>query len=246
MISVCILTKNSQHSLKETLESVQSFNEVLVLDTGSTDQTIPIAQSFPNVVVFETPFTGFGILRNKVANLAKNDWILALDSDEIISNELREEIASITLDPNNIYEIPFHNFYNGKRIMGCGWHPESHIRLYHRKNATFSEAFLHEGVISISSRIIRLKYPIHHTPYRSTSDFLNKMQLYSNLFANERSGKQASSFWKALIHGFGAFFRSYVLKRGFLIGKEGFIISIYNANVAFYKYLKLAEANRKL
>jgi glycosyltransferase involved in cell wall biosynthesis len=245
VISACILTKNSQRSLLETLVSLRRFDEIIILDTGSTDQTVAIAQSFSNTHVHRTPFTGFGTLRNQAAEIAKHDWILAIDSDEILSPCLEEEILSLPLNRDCVYEIDFYNYYNGKRILGCGWHPERHIRLYHRRAAQFSGSSIHEGILQNPSlKIIRLKHPIHHTPYRSTFDFISKMQLYSDLFAQQHQGKRSSSFTKALGHAFGAFMKSYFLKRGFLLGKEGVIISWYNANVAFYKYLKLVEANQ--
>ena len=245
MISVCILAKNSERTLPATLESLKQFREVIVLDTGSQDHTMAIARGFPNVSLHETPFTGFGPLRNQAAALASNDWILAIDSDEVVTELLDEEIRSLSLDIGSVYEIDFHNYYNGKRILGCGWHPERHIRLYHRQRTRFSDSALHEGVLADQLRVVRLNHPIIHTPYRSISDFLFKMQHYTDLFVQENRGKLSSSFTKALSHGIAAFFRSYVLKRGVLLGREGFIISTYNANVAFYKYLKLSEENRK-
>jgi glycosyltransferase involved in cell wall biosynthesis len=245
VITVCILAKNSQRSLFNTLASLRRFNEIVLLDTGSTDQTIAIAQTFPNIVVRQTSFSGFGHLRNQAAEIAKHDWILAVDSDEVLSPALEEEILSLSLNPDCVYEIDFWNYYNGKRILGCGWHPERHIRLYHRRTTQFSRVSLHEGIIREKSiKTIRLKHPIYHTPYRSTFDFISKMQLYSDLFAEQHRGKRTSSFSKALGHALGALLKSYILKRGFLMGKEGAIISWYNANVAFYKYLKLAEANQ--
>ena len=245
MITVCILAKNSECTLAATLTSLIRFPEILLLDTGSTDQTIAIARNFPNVRVHETLFTGFGNLRNQAAALASNDWILAIDSDEVVSPLLSDEILSLSLDSTCVYEINFHNYYNGKRIIGCGWHPESHVRLYHRKSTQFSQSALHEGILTQQVRVVPLQHPIIHTPYRSVSDFLAKMQHYSDLFAQEHCGKRRSSFAKAMVHSFAAFFRSYFLQYGFLCGREGFIISWYNANVAFYKYLKLSEANRK-
>lgn len=244
-ISVCMLAKNSARTLNASLTPLAGFSEVLLLDTGSTDETLSIARSFSNVIVHQTPFTQFGELRNKAANLAKHDWILALDSDEVLSPDLVIELSNLKLDPECAYEFEFKNFYNGKQILGCGWHPESHVRLYHRKAAQFSEVAVHEGLVG-QSQIVRLAHPIHHTPYRSISDFLAKMQLYSDLFTLQYQGKRRSSFATALGHGVGAFCKSYLLKRGIFLGKEGFIISSYNAITAFYKYLKLAEANRSL
>lgn len=245
VISVCILTKNSQSSLAATLQSLRQFDEIIVLDTGSTDQTIEIAQKFSNVKVESTSFTSFGPLRNQASNIAKHDWILAIDSDEVLSEKLQNEILSLSLQKDCVYEIDFHNYYNNKWIRGCGWHPEKHIRLYHRKTTRFSESSVHESVIASNLKVVRLKNPIHHTPYRSISDFLSKMQLYSELFAKEHHGKKSSSFAKAIIHALSAFLKSYILKYGILMGKEGAIISLYNANVAFYKYMKLKELNQR-
>ncbi|MFI5343393.1 MAG: glycosyltransferase family 2 protein [Chlamydiales bacterium] len=244
MISVCILTKNGQATIRATLDSVRLFPEVLILDTESTDDTISIAKKYPNVKVHETTFCGFGPLRNIIAERASHDWILAIDSDEILSEGLIQEILSLSLDSSFAYTIPRHNFYRGKRILGCGWSPDAVARLYHRKTTRFSAAKVHESLET--KNLIPLQYPLLHTPYRSTSDFLAKMQHYSTLFAEQYKGKRKSSFTKALVHGFFAFFRSYLLKRGMIDGTEGFIISLYNANTAFYKYLKLNELNEAL
>jgi glycosyltransferase involved in cell wall biosynthesis len=242
MITVCILTKNAIATLKETLDSVRSFPEVLILDNGSTDATCELAATYPNVRVCKGPFIGFGPLRNQAAELAKHDWILALDSDEIVSPALQEEIDRLALDPAKAYLLPRHNFYNGKRIFGCGWDPEHVVRLYHRAQARFSDAPVHESLLA--PQTTRLSSPLLHTPYRSTADFLDKMQRYSTLFAEQYAGKRRSSFAIALAHGFYAFIRSYFLKRGLFCGAEGFLISLYNANTTFYKYLKLAEINK--
>lgn len=243
MISVCILTKNSQETIRAALESAILFSETILLDSGSTDATLSIASEYSNVRIFKTEFKGFGPLRNEAAGLAQNDWILALDSDEVLSSSLSGEIGTLALDPNAAYSIPRHNFYNGKRICGCGWNPERVARLYHRRYARYSDAQVHESLQA--KREIPLSSPLLHTPYRSTADFLAKMQHYSTLFAEQYCGKRKSSFGKALAHGAFAFFKSYLLKRGLFDGAEGFSISLYNANTAFYKYLKLAEANRK-
>ncbi len=244
MISVCILTKNAASTLKETLQSVQSFDEVILLDNGSTDNTLEIAKTFPNVKVFHSPFLGFGPLRNEAARLAKHEWILALDSDEIVSDALVGEIKALKLNSQKAYSLPRHNFYNEKRIRGCGWGSEELARLYHRKFAKFSPSQVHEKLEAPT--LSKLHSPLLHTPYRTTQEFLLKMQHYSTLFAEQYRGKKRSSFSTALLHGFYSFFRSYILKGGLFCGSRGFIISLYNANTAFYKYLKLAELNKNL
>lgn len=243
MISVTILVKNGERCLKEVLTSLKNFNEVIVFDTGSTDKTIEIASKFPNVALHQAPFIGFGPSHNAAAACAKNDWILSIDADEVISEELSNEILSLQLDANTIYSFPFFNFFNGKHIKWCGWHPESHIRLYNRKVTSFSEALLHEGVVKKNLKEIRLTHPVYHYSYDSISHFLQKMERYSTLFAEQYQYKRHSSPWIAIYHGLGAFLKSYFLKKGFLGGYEGFIISLYNGHTAFYKYIKLYEAN---
>lgn len=244
MISVCILTKNAEKTLAATLESVKSFPEVVILDTGSSDRTLEIAQKYPNVKVHTSPFYGFGPLRNALAEKASFDWILALDSDEILSQNLVSEIHKTSLDPHKAYSIPRYNFYKGQRIRGCGWGGERIVRLYHRGFAKFSPAPVHESLEA--KAVLLLREPLFHTPYLSTEDFLRKMQHYSSLFAEQYKGKKRSSFAKALGKALFTFFRSYLIKGGVFDGSAGFIISWYNANTAFYKYLKLKEINNSL
>ncbi len=245
MISVTILTKNSERSLRATLESTCSFSEVLILDTGSTDHTLEIAQEFSNVKIFRADFKGFGPTHNVASQLAEHDWILSLDSDEILSEELVSEIHNRELDNRCVYSIPRHNYFNGKHIKWCGgWHPDRIVRLYHKKQTRFNDLAVHEAIITDNLRQISLKHPLRHLPYREIGDFLSKMQVYSALFAEHHKHKKKASLLTALLHSWYAFFKSYVLKRGFLGGKEGFIISIYNGHTAFYKYLKLAERTR--
>lgn len=241
MISVCILTKNAAKTLKKTLDSTQLFDEVILFDNGSTDETLEMAKSYPNVKTISHPFIGFGPMRNKAAQFAKNDWILALDSDEVLSPALVREIQALQLNEKWAYQIPRHNYYNGKQMKACGWGSEILARLYQRKVHQYSEDQVHEKLLSKNHK--KLSSPLIHTPYRTTEEFLAKMQHYSTLFAKQNKGKK-SSFSKALLHGMFAFLKSYFFKRGIFYGKEGLIISIYNANTAFYKYLKLLEINR--
>jgi len=241
MITVAILTKNNEETIEKTLLSLKEFDEVILLDNGSTDETLKIAGRLPNVTIYKTHFTSFGDLRNQLAKKARHDWILALDSDEVLSAKLSNEIRNHPLKKDTLYDLPFHNFYRGKRVKCCGWYPESHVRLYNRTHTSFSQDRVHEKIME-KGPIHTFKYPVYHTPYRSQDDFLRKMQVYSQLFADQNVGKK-SSFQKALSHGVWAFFRSYILKKGIFYGETGFTLSLYNANTAFYKYLKLKEKN---
>jgi len=242
MISVTILAKNSSETLKETINALKPFSEVLVFDTGSEDRTKEIAKSFPNVRLIEGDFIGFGKTHNLASSNAKHEWILSIDSDEVVSEELANEILSLKLDKDCVYTLDRHNYFNGKRMKWCsGWYPDPVVRLYHRESTKFTDDDVHEKVISDHLKVIALRGALLHTPYRSMESFLAKMQLYSTLFAKQNKGKKSSSLGKALLHGCSAFFKNYFLKRGIFGGKEGFIISLYNAHTTYYKYLKLAE-----
>lgn len=243
-ISVTLLAKNSERHLKEVLEALEGFDEVILYDNGSKDKTLEIAKTFPYLTIEEGKFYGFGRTHNLVSEMAKNDWILSLDTDEVLTEDLKEEIGRLALKRGEVYSFPRDNYYRGKKVSGCGWSPDRVIRLYHRKDTAFSEAHVHEKIVSQGLKEISLKEPLIHYSYDNISDFLRKMDHYSELFSEERKGKVASSPLKAMGHAFFAFFKSYFLKRGLFDGYRGFLISAYNGHTAFYKYLKLYEKNQ--
>jgi glycosyltransferase involved in cell wall biosynthesis len=245
MISVTILTKNSQKYLTEVLTALRSFDEVVLYDNGSTDHTLAIAKEFSNVKIHRGPFEGFGPTHNRASNLAANDWILSIDSDEIVTHDMQHEVLNAKLDPGCVYTFPRHNYFNDKWIKWCGWYPDRQARLYHRKQTRFSNAHVHEAVITDHLQVVKMKGVIYHYSYDTIADFLNKMQSYSDLFAEQYKGKKHSSLLTSIGHGFFAFFKSYIIKLGFLGGREGYIISAYNGHTAYYKYLKLYFANQK-
>lgn len=245
MISVVILTKNSSRTIKNTLDSILDFDEVIIYDNGSFDNTLEIVKNYKNVKIFKSKFIGFGPLRNEASKKAKNDWILALDSDEVISKELKNEILNLKLDENYIYSIKRDNYYKGKLINFASWQSDIVKRLYNRKKTSFYPKEVHETLNNKNLKVKTLKNPMYHTPYLDISDFLKKMDKYSTLFALENKNKKRSSVSKALFHALFTFFKCYFLKKGILGGSAGFEISIYNANTAFYKYLKLLEYNKE-
>lgn len=245
MFSVTILTKNSMKHLGKVLDSLRDFPEVIVLDTGSSDKTIDIANSYANVRLFSRSFEGFGPTHNIASSLASYDWILSIDSDEIMTPELQKELFSLPLDENAVYSFSRKNYYRNKWIKGCGWHPDRVRRLYNRKKTSFTQALVHETIeVTESMRDYFLHESVLHFPYDSIHDFLKKLDSYSTLYAEQMAGKKKISFIHACSHAFWAFFRSYFLKNGWLLGREGFEISLYNMNATFYKYLKLIERNK--
>jgi glycosyltransferase involved in cell wall biosynthesis len=247
-ISATILTKNSEALLAQVLAALAWCEEVVVLDTGSTDRTLTIAASFANVSVhrWAGPFPGFGRAHRHAVALARHDWILSIDSDEIVSPELAAEIATLPLsDTKIVYTIPFQNFYAGKHITSCGWAPDRHERLFNRTATNFCASEVHERVQTPGLEVVQLRQPIAHYSYRSTDDFLRKMNAYSHLFAEQNLGRKSPGAITAVSRSAWAFFKSYVLQRGFLQGAEGLTISAYKSQVVFWKYLMLREANRR-
>ena len=246
-LSATILTKNSAARLAEVLAALAWCDEVVVLDTGSSDATLSIAATFPNVSLHQLncPFPGFGRVRQQAVELARHDWILSIDSDEVVTPALREEICARELDPGAVYVIPFENYFNGRHITTCGWAPDRHERLFNRRRTNFCSSHVHERVQTRGLRVVELTGPIRHYSYESMDDFLRKMSGYSKLFAQQNAGRKSSSPMKAVLRGGWAFFKSYCLERGFMQGTEGLVISAYKSQTVFWKYLMLADANRR-
>ncbi len=243
-ISVTILTKNSAACLVECLNALEAFAEVVIIDNGSTDDTISIASGFKNVNLYEHSFIGFGPLKNIAVDKSSNDWILSVDSDEIVTPELASEILGLNLDSNSLYAIERDNYYHRRLIRGCGWQNDMVQRLFNRKSTRFDGKLIHEGLEkkeSLKTEILRGR--LKHYTYDNASQLIQKMQQYSSLWSEEHHGRRKSSPFKALLYGVFTFLKSYLLKNGWLYGYEGLLISISNANGAFYKYIKLYEAD---
>ncbi len=244
-ISATILTKNSEALLAEVLDALAWCDEVVVFDTGSTDATLAIAAEFPNVTLHQLtgPFPGFGRAHRMAVAVARHDWILSIDSDEVVSAELRDEILGRELDPATVYVVPFENYFNGKLITTCGWAPDRHERLFHRRATNFCESAVHERVATKNLNVVTLEQPVRHYSYRSLADFLRKMHAYAELFATQNAGRRRSSPGKAVARSVWAFGKSYVFERGFFQGAEGLVISVYKAQTVFWKYMLLHERN---
>lgn len=246
-ISATILTKNSAALLGDVLRALDWCSEVVVLDTGSVDGTLSIAAQFANVRLHQLKgeFPGFGLAHQRAVALAQHDWILSIDSDEVVSPSLRDEIAALELNPRAVYTIPFQNFFNGRWITTCGWAPDRHERLFNRTVTNFCASEVHERVRTKDLAVMQLREPIRHYSYRSLGDFLRKMTAYSRLFAAQNQGRKRSSPGKAVARSVWAFLKSYVLERGVMQGADGLVISAYKAQTVFWKYMMLHEANRR-
>ena len=242
-ISVVLITKNAELLLEKCLTSLRLFDEVVIYDNGSTDNTLDIANSFANVKLFQGEFLGFGKSKQYAATLASNDWVFSLDADETITEALADELLNMPLDEKTCYQVRRDNFYRNKHIKCCGWYPEYIVRLYHRGATNFSEAAVHETVVTDGLKVAKLSAPINHYSFHSVADFLTKIQNYSEIYANDMQGKKRVSIPMAVFRGWFAFIKSYFLRRGWSAGFEGFVIALFHALGTTVKYLKLHEKN---
>lgn len=244
-ISVTILTKNSQKYIYECLKALEKFDEIIILDNGSSDETLHIASQFENVSIYKNAFIGFGPLKNLAISHARNDWILSVDSDEIFSQDLVDEILNKELSETTIYSIQRDNYYKEKLVKCCGWQNDYVNRLFNKKTTKFNDKPVHESLLLENVKVEKLQHRFKHYSFNNPSELLQKMDKYSSLYAQEHAHKKSSSPLKAFIRGTFTFIKNYIFQKGFLCGYEGLIISISNANGVFYKHIKLYEENKK-
>lgn len=249
MISVVILTKNSATYLERCLNVLNKFPEVVVVDNGSTDTTMAIAARYPNVKIYEREFCGFGPLKNIGADLASNDWVLFVDSDEVLHPKLTDYILNLALDESKVYQFYRKNYYDNLLIDGCSWDNDYVTRLFNRRITRFNDNQVHESIITKGLTIEKIAPAsdlfIYHFPYSNTSQLMAKLEHYANLYAANNYGKKSVKLWMIPLKTIAAFLKNYLLKKGFKYGYEGFLISSYNTMGVLVKYLKLYELSRK-
>lgn len=239
-LSVIIITKNEEHDIRDCLESVAWADEVIVLDSGSTDNTLKIAKKYTDRVYSSVDWQGFGIQKNRVLAYASSDWVLSLDADERVSDALRQEIQKAIQSENIfIFKIPRLSSYCGKFIRHSGWWPDYVPRLFKRGEASFSDDLVHERLV-FEGDTNKLTAPLVHITYKDLNEVIVKINHYSSLGAKNsyQKGKRGG-LASAIIHGIWAFIRTYIFRAGFLDGAEGFMLAISNAETTYYRYLKL-------
>jgi glycosyltransferase involved in cell wall biosynthesis len=246
-ISAVILVKNAEKTIAECLESLCAFGEVVLLDNGSTDATLDIAAKYPNVKIFHEPnFCGFGKMKNIALSKATNDWILSIDSDEVIMPEIVSQINAMQLNDNTVVALSRLNYYGDRCMKCCGWYPDYVWRIFNRKYTRFNENIVHEGVeTKPDTQKVYIKDAIKHYAADSMESIIQKMNRYTTLSAQEKykKGKKASVIG-AIFRFIHTFNMNYFFRRGIFYGYKGFVVSLLNASGSFYRHMKLYELNK--
>lgn len=245
-LSVIIITKNESAHIGDCIDSVAFADEIIVLDSGSADDTCRIAAAKGARVHTSADWPGFGPQKNRALDLATCEWVLSIDADERVTPELALEIQQTLRQPQaGAYKIARLSNFCGRWIRHSGWWPDYVLRLFKRGTARFNDAKVHESVC-FTGRIGVLEGHFLHFPYPDIASLVVKINRYSSdaAMVMHAAGKKAGVF-TATSHGFWTFVRIYVLRRGFLDGKEGFVLAVAGAAGSFFRYSKLMFLNKK-
>jgi glycosyltransferase involved in cell wall biosynthesis len=245
-ISAYILAFNEAEKVKAAVESVLWADEVVLIDSGSTDRTAEIAGGLGARVV-EVPFKGFGDLRNRAIEACHCDWIFSLDADERCTAPVRDEILKLLAGTPScdVYRVPRRNYFMGRWIRGSGWYPNfRQPQLFRKGCMRYTLEPVHEGFALIGNASVgTLDNAIWQFPFRNLEEIVHKANRYSSLGAQKLAGKRVSMVG-ALGHGLWAFLKHYIFKGGFIDGWAGFVIAFGNFEGTFYRYAKRYEENQ--
>ncbi len=254
-LSVVIITRNEAKNIQACLESVSFADEVIVLDSASTDETVQIAKEMGALVHQTEDFPGFGEQKNRALDLVTCQWVLNLDADERVDEALAQEILSVTKGRSSspwVFDIPRSTYFCGQWIKHCGWTPDRVLRLFRADQARFSSDKVHERLIPSgknnwdNGEVGHLKTPMLHYSYLSPEDYWRKLKSYSQIWAEQRHLRgQKTSVARAFASALFAFVRSYVFQAGFLDGSMGLAVCVMQAQGTFAKYFTLYCLNQK-
>ena len=244
-LSVTIITLNEEKAIAACLASVAWADEIIVVDSGSSDQTEEICRSFANVRFMHQDWLGYGPQKNFALAQATHQWVLSLDADETVTPELKQEILQeLQATPRcNGYLIGRKNLYRGQWVRHSGWWPEQVIRFFRKDAGQFNNRIVHESV-EVRSPVGSFLGTIEHRSYNNADEFLEKARRYAipGAIQMHAAGRRGSTTL-AIIKGLAAFTKSYILKRGFLDGRVGLLIAVSCAVGVFFRVMKLIELN---
>lgn len=245
-LSVIIITKNESQHIADCIDSVAFADEIIVLDSGSTDGTREIAQAKGAKVELSPDWPGFGPQKNRALDLATKEWVLSIDADERVTPELALEIQQVLKNPQaQAYKIARLSNFCGRWIRHSGWWPDLVLRLFKRGTARFTDAVVHESVRPEGAVAI-LKGHFLHYSYPDMESLIIKSNRYSSDAAQAMHARgKTTSILGVVGHSVWTFIRIYIIRRGFLDGKEGFILAATGAAGSFFRYSKLFFLNKK-
>ncbi|PJG83541.1 glycosyltransferase family 2 protein [Caviibacterium pharyngocola] len=243
-ISVAMIVKNEQQDLAACLDTVKDWvNEIVILDSGSSDNTQEIALQYGAKFYVNTDWQGFGKQRRLAQQYVTGDYVLWLDADERVSDTLRQSILSaVEKDAENtVYQLPRLSEVFGRQIKHSGWYPDYVVRLYRRDFARYGEELVHERVhYPADATVQKLSGDLYHYTYKDIHHYLVKSAGYAKAWAEQKAqaGKKGS-LWQGVTHALGCFLKMYFLKAGFLDGKQGFLLALLSTHSTFVKYADL-------
>lgn len=243
-ITATIITLNEEQNIPGCLDSLDFVDEIIVLDSGSTDQTANICRANSKVRFVQQDWLGYGGQKNRAAELAQHNWILNVDADERVSVQLRESVLAASFNSHVAYKMARENYFGKQRIRYCGWYPDYTARLYNKQLCSFSMRDVHETLVCDGS-VGTLKGNLLHFTYRDIADYLIRMNRYSSLAALTMFKQGRQGHWYCMLfRPLATFFKMFVLRRGVADGWYGFVLSGLYAMYTFCKYAKLAELHR--
>jgi len=249
-LGVALITRNAAARLADCLDALAFADQIVVIDGGSTDGTADIARAHGARVIEHTDWPGFGPQKNRAIDALDTDWVLSIDADEIVSPELAASIRAAIAAPRdgarcNVYAVDRLSNFCGTWITHSGWYPDWIPRLFRRGAARFSDDLVHERLL-FDGAVQRLTGKLLHYSYDDFDAVLRKLDAYSSAGARQRAAAgRRGGFGVALARGAWAFVRTYVLRAGFLDGRAGFMIAVFNAETVYYRFLKLALLNER-
>lgn len=240
-VSTVIVTKDEELNIQDALNSVRDFSEIIVIDSYSSDHTVEICKKYTEKV-FQEEWEGYAKQKQKGIDRASLPWVLILDADERVTPELSREISfSIDNKKYDSFYIPRKNFFLGKWIRHGGWWPDYTLRLFKKDMAFMQKREVHEKVVVRGTKGY-MKNPLEHYTSRSITDFITKLENYSTLSAKEVGQKDfVPGIFSFTLRPLFTFLKMFFLRRGFLDGKYGLILSLLYSYYTFSKYTKIWE-----
>ncbi|MFN3069538.1 glycosyltransferase family 2 protein [Serratia sp. J2] len=246
-LSVVMIAKNEAELLSECLQSVAWADEIIVLDSGSSDGSVALAESLGAKVFTHTDWQGFGKQRQKAQSYATQDYVLMIDADERVTPELRHSIEQVlaNADDNVVYSLGRRNLFLGRFMRHSGWYPDRVNRLYANQRYRYNDDLVHESLNTGGAKVVPLQGDLLHLTCRDFFAFQRKQLHYAEQWAIQRhqAGKRCG-YLSILTHTLGAFCKTWLLRAGFLDGKQGLLLAVVNTQYTFNKYAALWALGR--